>query len=164
MAVPWPDFEESAQIAGTPRIRVYSRRPMTAAPTIESRIQDLCEAIVADEEVRNARDQAEAFLADEDAVTLYREMATMGRALHRKSHDGEEPTAIEQRQFEDLQNRCDAHPAIVAFIEAQQILQGIAETVNGYVTKTLEKGHVPSEEEVWGKSGGGCGEGCGCHH
>jgi cell fate (sporulation/competence/biofilm development) regulator YlbF (YheA/YmcA/DUF963 family) len=135
---------------------------MTATPTIETRIQELCEAIVADEEVCNARDQAEAFLADADAVTLYREMATMGRALHRKQHDGEEPSVIEARQFEDLQNRCDAHPAIVAFVEAQQVLQGIAETVNGYVTKTLEKGKVPTEEEVWGKSGG-CGEGCGCH-
>lgn len=136
---------------------------MTDAPTIETRIQDLCDAIVADAEVRTAREHAEAFLADEDAVSLYREMATMGRTLHRKHHDGEEPTAIEQREFEDLQNRCDAHPAIVAFMEAQQVLQGIAETVNGYVTKTLEKGRVPTEEEVWGKSGG-CGEGCGCHH
>lgn len=50
-------------------------------------------------------------LPDAGAVTLYREMATMGRALHRKQHDGEEPTVIEARQFKDLQNRCDAHPA-----------------------------------------------------
>jgi hypothetical protein len=120
------------------------------------------EASVADGEVGNARDQAEAFLADAGAVTLYREMATRGRAPHRKQNDGEDPTIIEARQFDDLQNRCDAHPKIVAVVEAQQVLQGIAETVSGYVTKTLEKGKVPTEEEVWGKSGGGS-EGCGCH-
>lgn len=137
---------------------------MTATASIEEKIQELCEAIVADAEVKNAREQAEAFLADEDAVRLYREMASLGRALHQKQHQGEEPTANEVREFDDLQDRCDAHPAIVAFNEAQQVLQGIAETVNGYVTKTLEKGHVPSEEEVWGNQGGGCGEGCGCHH
>ncbi len=135
---------------------------MPAAVSIEDKIQELCEAIVADEEVQNAREQAEVFLADEDAVSLYRQMVGLGRALHKKQHQGEEPTAAEEREFNELQDRCDAHPAIVAFVEAQQILQGIAESVNGYVTKTLEKGHVPSEEEVWGKSGG-CGEGCGCH-
>lgn len=135
---------------------------MTAAITIEDRIQELCEAIVADEEVKNAREQAESFLADEDAVTLYRQMVGMGRTLHQKQHSGEEPSAAEVREFNDLQDRCDAHPAIVSFVEAQQVLQGIAETVNGYVTKTLEKGTVPTEDEVWGKNGG-CGEGCGCH-
>ncbi len=135
---------------------------MSATLSIEDKIQELCEAIVADEEVQNAREQAEAFLADEDAVGLYRQMVGLGRALHKKQHQGEEPTAAEEREFNELQDRCDAHPAIVAFVEAQQILQGIAESVSGYVTKTLEKGRVPTEEEVWGKSGG-CGEGCGCH-
>ena len=136
---------------------------MTAVATIEEKIQELCEAIVADEEVKIAREHAEAFLADEDAVSLYRQMASLGRSLHQKQHNGEEPTPAEEREFNDLQNRCDAHPMIVAFTEAQQVLQGIAETVSGYVSKTLERGQVPTEEEVWGKSGGGCGEGCGCH-
>ena len=54
---------------------------MTAVATIETKIQELCEAIVADEEVRVAREHAEAFLADEDAVSLYRQMASLGRAL-----------------------------------------------------------------------------------
>ena len=143
----------------------YSRPPMqTAAPTettIEKKIQELCEAIVADGEVQEAREQAEAFLADEDAVTLYREMAMLGRSLHQKQHNDEEPTDVESRRFTDLQNRCEAHPAIAAFLEAQEILSGIAEKVNSYVGKTLERGQVPSESEV---SGGGCGEGCGCHH
>ena len=35
------------------------------------------------------------------------------------------------------------------------------ETLGGFVTKTLEKGSVPTAEEVFGA--GGCGEGCGCH-
>ena len=119
---------------------------MTAVATIEEKIQELCEAIVADEEVKIAREHAEAFLADEDAVSLYRQMASLGRSLHQKQHNGEEPTPTEEREFNDLQNRCDAHPMIVAFTEAQQVLQGIAETVSGYVSKTLERGQVPTEE------------------
>ena len=131
------------------------------ASTIEKRIQELCEAIVADSDVLAAREQAEAFLADEDAVSLYRELATLGRGLHQKQHKGEEPTAIEMSRLTDLQNRCDAHPLIASFVEAQDVLGSIAEMVNGYVSKTLEQGRVPSESEV---RGGGCGEGCGCHH
>jgi cell fate (sporulation/competence/biofilm development) regulator YlbF (YheA/YmcA/DUF963 family) len=130
--------------------------------SVESRIQDLCEAIIADEEVSTAREQAEAFLADEDAVSLYRQMMTMGRQLHQKQHQGEAPTSAEDREFTDLQNRCDAHPAIASFVEAQQVLNGILESVQGYVSKTIEKGRMPTEEEVFGK-GDCCASDCGCH-
>jgi len=73
-------------------IPAYSRGPMTASPLIQSKIIELCEALVADGDVQNARQQAEAFLADESAVSLYREMANLGRALHQKQHHDEEPT------------------------------------------------------------------------
>ncbi|MBX7211824.1 MAG: YlbF family regulator [Verrucomicrobiaceae bacterium] len=133
----------------------------TENSTIEKRIQDLCEAIVADAEIQSAREQAEAFLADEEAVALYRDMASLGRSLHHKQHHGEEPTAIETSRYTDLQNRCDAHPLISAFMEAQDVLGEVAELVNRYVSRTLESGAVPSESDV---RSGGCGEGCGCHH
>lgn len=134
---------------------------MTATSTIEAKIQELCEAIIADEEVREARGQAETFLANEQAVALYREMAMMGRSLHQKQHGGDQPTEEEVDQFTALQERCDASPEVSGFIGAQQFLSGVAEKVSTYVGKTLENGAVPSEDEVNG--GGSCGEGCGCH-
>lgn len=134
---------------------------MTTTVTIEDKIQELCAAIVADEEVQAARESAEAFLADSDAVKLYRETSLLGRELHQKNHGGAEVSPMDQRRFGELQDRCEAHPGIAAFIEAQQVLQGIAETVSTYVSKTLESGRVPTEEEMAGQ--GGCGEGCGCH-
>ena len=57
--------------------------------------------------------------------------------------------------------QADAHEGIQAFVAAQDVLQQVANHVNGFVTKTLEKGSVPTAEEVFGA--GGCGEGCGCH-
>lgn len=135
---------------------------MTATSLIESKIQELCTAIMEDEEVLLARGRAEAFLADPEAVSVYREMATMGRSLHQKQHNGEEPTEAEVDQFTALQDRCDDHPLIPPFLEAQQFLSGIAERVSTYVGKTLEEGRVPTEAEMDGS--GGCGEGCGCHH
>lgn len=135
---------------------------MTASPLIHSKIIELCEALVADGDVQNARQQAEAFLADESAVSLYREMANLGRALHQKQHHDEEPTAEEVGHFNSLQDRCESNPVISGFLGAQDILSGVAEAVNAYVGKSLESGRVPSPEELVKK--GGCGEGCGCHH
>jgi cell fate (sporulation/competence/biofilm development) regulator YlbF (YheA/YmcA/DUF963 family) len=134
---------------------------MTASPLIQFKIIELCEALVADADVKNARLQAETFLADDSAMSLYREMATLGRALHQKQHHDEEPTAEEITRFNALQDRCESHPVISGFLTAQNVLSSVAEAVNAFVGKSLESGRVPSPEEMVKK--GGCGEGCGCH-
>jgi cell fate (sporulation/competence/biofilm development) regulator YlbF (YheA/YmcA/DUF963 family) len=133
---------------------------MTASPLIQSKIIELCEVVVADGSVQNARRQAETFLADESAVALYREMATLGRSLHQKQHHGEDPTGDEISRFNGLQDRCESNPLITAFLSAQEVLSGVAEAVNSFVGKSLESGRVPAPEEMAQK---GCGEGCGCH-
>lgn len=130
-------------------------------PAIEAKLHDLCTSIAANPEVLSARDRAEAFLADEDAVGLYREVIMMGRSLEQREREGAEITNDDARAYEELQGKADAHDGIRAFSEAQSVLQGVANLVNGFVSKTLEKGRVPSHDEVFG--GGGCGEGCGCH-
>lgn len=134
---------------------------MTASPLIQSKIIELCEALVADGEVKSARQQAEAFLADEQAVSLYREMANLGRSLHQKQHRDEEPTDDELSRFNSLQDKCEASPVITGFLGAQEILSGVAEAVNAFVGKSLESGRVPSADEMTKK--GSCGSGCGCH-
>lgn len=133
---------------------------MTASPLIQSKIIELCEALVADGSVQSARQHAETFLADESAVALYREMATLGRSLHQKQHHGEEPSGEEVSRFNGLQDRCEANPLITAFLSAQEVLSGVAEAVNSFVGKSLESGRVPAPEELAQK---GCGAGCGCH-
>ncbi|MFO0442487.1 MAG: YlbF family regulator [bacterium] len=134
---------------------------MTASPALQSKIIELCEALVADADVKNARLQAETFLADDSAMSLYRELATLGRALHQKQHHGEEPTGEEITRFNGLQDSCDGKPFITDYLNEQEVLSGVAEAVNAFVGKSLESGRVPSPEEMVKK--GSCGEGCGCH-
>ena len=129
--------------------------------SIEEKIQELCAAIVADDEVQEARNTAETFLADEAAVGVYRQVAMAGRELEKKQRSGVQLTDEEIEAFNDLQEKAEANPAVKGFQEAQQTLQDVAELINAWVTKTLEKGRVPTEEEVF--PSGGCGEGCGCH-
>ncbi len=140
---------------------------MTATLTspIEETLKALCEAIAAEPSVRSARDQAEAFLADDQAVSLYRDVMTMGRTLEHRHRSGETITEDEVNTFEDLREKADSHEGIQAFNAAQDVLQTIATQVNTYVTKTLEKGRLPLEEELssGGCCGGGGGGGCGCN-
>jgi len=132
--------------------------------TLEEKLQDLCAAIASDEEVAAARVQAEAFLADESAVGLYRRFMQTQHELHHKQHAGEKISDSDINAFSLLRDQAEANPLIQSFNDAQETLQGIANMVNGFVTKTLEKGRVPTQEEVFGSQGGGCGAGCGCHH
>jgi hypothetical protein len=57
------------------------------------------------------------------------------------------------------------NPVARGFIDAQEELQQVQRSVHQYVSKTLELGRLPTEEELDG--GGCCGEnhgGCGCGH
>lgn len=143
---------------------------MTTATTslIEEKLQELCQAIVDDADVQSARAQAEAFLADEQAVALYRDVAQTTHEFEHRHRAGEKFSEGEITRFTSLRQRADDHPLIQGFQEAQHVLQEIATTVNTYVTKTLEKGAIPSEEEIEASQGGCCGGhgggGCGCAH
>ena len=136
---------------------------MTAAiaPAIASHIEALCAAIAADADVQSARNKAEAFLADEQAVALYRDVMKLGLTLEQRHRSGQKLAPEEISKFQDMQDQADSHEGIQAFVAAQDVLQEVATQVNGFVAKTLEKGSVPTADEVFGK--GGCGEGCGCH-
>lgn len=130
-------------------------------PVIASHIEALCSAIAADPEVQAARNDAESFLANEEAVSLYRDVMTLGRSLEQRHRSGAEVEPDELSRFQDLQDKADAHEGIQNFMAAQDLLQDVANKVNGFVTKTLEKGRVPTHDEVFGQAG--CGSGCGCH-
>ncbi|MBL9114947.1 MAG: YlbF family regulator [Verrucomicrobiaceae bacterium] len=131
-------------------------------PLIEERLKALCVAIAEDSELQGARSKAEAFLADEEGVDLYRELMTKSREMQHRQHDGEEIADEDVQELVELKHAADHHAGIKSFHEAQDVLQGVAEMVSAFVSKTLESGEVPTKEEVMNQ--GGCGEGCGCHH
>src|SRR5207244_6457118 len=60
--------------------------------------------------------------------------------------------------YEKERDALVANSVAAGFIEAQQNLHEVQETVNQYISKTLELGRVPSEEEMEGCCGGGGGQ------
>ena len=129
---------------------------------IEEKLQALCHAIAEDAELKNARAKAEAFLADEGAVELFRGLMTKSRELQHRQHNGVEIADEEVQELVELKSAADGHEVIRSFHEAQDTLQGVAEMVSAFVSKTLEQGVVPTKAEALNT--GSCGSGCGCHN
>lgn len=135
------------------------------APALSAQIEALCATIAADPDIRSARNAAETFLADEQSVSLYREVMTLGRSLEQRHRSGAELEPAEVSRFQSLQDQADKNEGIQNFMAAQDTLQSVASTLNTYISKTLEKGRVPAAEEIAssGCCGGGGGGGCGCN-
>jgi cell fate (sporulation/competence/biofilm development) regulator YlbF (YheA/YmcA/DUF963 family) len=138
----------------------------TRKPSLDSKIQELCQAILDDLRVQSAREQVEAFLEDDDARELYSAVAQKGEELHQKQHQGEELTEADVKMFEKLRSTAFSDPRVQQFSSARAALQEVEDRIVAYVEKTLELGRIPNESEVvrqGGCCGGGGGGGCGCN-
>ncbi len=128
--------------------------------SVSAKTRELCETILNDPGYQGLRQKIETFLADEGAKELYRNLAEKGEHLQHKQQQGVQLSREEIADYEKDRDAMIANPVAAAFIEAQQNMQKVQETVGQYVSKTLELGRVPTDEEMEG----GCGHGCGCSH
>jgi hypothetical protein len=76
---------------------------------IESKLLDLCNAIAADSSISAARNQAETFLADTEAVGLYRDLMTKSREMQHRQHHGEDVDDNELQELVELKAIADKH-------------------------------------------------------
>ncbi len=128
------------------------------------KIRELCEALLQDDNVVAARERVAGFMNDPAATAGYGKLADMSETLQRKEMAGEPITEEEGKAFEDLRRATLSEPPVQSFMEARGMLQEIESFIMAYVSRTLELGRIPKENElVAQQSGGGCGEGCGCH-
>lgn len=132
------------------------------------KIRELCEALIADDNVAAARSRVDRFLADPAATASYASLVAKSEELQRKEMTGGTVTAEEAQEFEDLRRSTLTEPAVQSFMEARGMLQEIESFIMAYVSRTLELGRIPRENELTsGNGGGGCcggsgGGGCGC--
>jgi cell fate (sporulation/competence/biofilm development) regulator YlbF (YheA/YmcA/DUF963 family) len=126
------------------------------------KIRELCEALLQDEGVQNARERIERFLQNPDATRNYARLVNMGDTLQQRQMQGEEITEAEGAEFESLRDEVMNNAAVQDFNDARGLLQEIEGAIMTYVSRTFELGRVPSERDLAPK-GGSCGSGCGCH-
>lgn len=120
---------------------------------------ELCQTILEQPEFQTLQRNIETFLADESAKALYRTVAEKGEYLHHKQYQGLQLGEEELADYEQHRTALMGNPVAMAFLQAQQQMREIQDTVTKYVTKALEIGRVPSPEDFES-----CGSGCSCGH
>lgn len=134
----------------------------TAENVITQKTRELCQAILDQPNVRSARQKMDAFLADDQVRGQYDSLMMKGQLLQQKQHSGQPLANDEIADFEQLRESFLNNPVAKGFLDAQEEMQKVQQSVSQYVGKTFELGRVPEESDL--DSGGSCGHGCGCHH
>jgi len=129
---------------------------------ITRKTRELCQAILDEPSIRSVRERIDTFMADEKARAQYDGLVAKGQALQQKQQSSMPLTGDEISDFEAHRDTLLKNPVARGFIDAQQELHEVRESIQKYVGKTIELGRLPSEEEL---SEGCCGhDGCGCGH
>src|SRR5688572_2507281 len=128
---------------------------------VTQKTRDLCQTIVEQPEFRQIRDRIETFMNDDTAKNQYQQVMEKGDALQHKQHSGQPVDNNEIAEFEKSRETLLNNPVAREFLDAQQQMHKIQESVMQYVGKTFELGRVPSAEDF---SSGDCGPTCGCGH
>ncbi len=89
-------------------------------------------------------------------------MIAKSQMLQQKQQSGAPLDQAEIGAFEKLREGFVNNPVGRGFLDAQEDMHKMQESVTAYVAKTFELGRVPEESDM--DSGGSCGHGCGCHH
>jgi len=137
---------------------------MNTATTVEESLitrktRELCQAILDEPSIRSVRERIDTFMADEKTRSQYDDLVAKGQTLQQKQQNAIALTGEEIEDFEQHRDSLLKNPVARGFMDAQQELQDVRESIHKYVNKTLELGHLPAEEDLVESccSGGGCG-------
>jgi cell fate (sporulation/competence/biofilm development) regulator YlbF (YheA/YmcA/DUF963 family) len=133
----------------------------TEEDAVVAKTRELCNTILAQPNMAAMRQRIETFLADDQARSQYESVMTKGQTLNDKQ---QRSLPLSGEEINDFQQQRDAllkNPVARGFLDAQEAMHGIQDSVRKYVAKTLELGRVPEPQDL---ESGSCGHGCGCHH
>lgn len=133
---------------------------------ILQKTRELCQGILDEPSMQSIRARIDAFLDDATTRDQYQSVVDKGQALHEKQHNSEPMSGAEVSAFEAEREALLNNSIAKGYLDAQEELQDLQQTVQKHISKTFELGRMPTEEDL--SSGGGCcggggGGGCGCH-
>jgi cell fate (sporulation/competence/biofilm development) regulator YlbF (YheA/YmcA/DUF963 family) len=131
---------------------------------ITRKTRELCQMILDEPSMQALRQRIDTFMADEETRAQYDGLIAKGQALQEKQQKSVALTGEEISEFEQQRDSLLKNPVARGFLDAQQELHAVQQSILKYVSKTIELGRLPSEDEL---SAGCCGEhehGCGCSH
>ncbi len=117
----------------------------------------LCQTILDEPMFKDIRRQLDAFQGDETVQLQYQELNEKGAALQQKQRAGQDLTDAEIADFERGREAFLSNPVARDFLEAQQVMHDVRDTVTKYVSRTFELGRMPGPDDFHS-----CGHGCSC--
>ncbi len=127
---------------------------------VQTKVRELCEAIVAQPEFESIKRRVEAFMADDGVKQLYQSVVEKGDALQQKQQQGHQLTPDEITGFEKERETLFGNSVAKGFLDAQQEMHEMQQEVGQFISKTFELGRIPTDDDLKSES---CGSGCGCH-
>jgi cell fate (sporulation/competence/biofilm development) regulator YlbF (YheA/YmcA/DUF963 family) len=128
---------------------------------VMQKTKELCQTILDQPNMQDIRQRIDAFMADEQTRAQYDGLVSKGQALQQKQQAA---MSLGQQEIDDFEQHREAllkNPVARGFLDAQEELHQVQQSIHQYVNKTLELGRMPTEDEL---GGGSCGHGCGCGH
>lgn len=139
-------------------------QPVCKESIFIEKTRELCENLLENDEFSELRKQVQDFMNDPKATGIYQQLSELRQELHAKQFNGTPPTAGEVEKYESLRQEFLEHPLSSSFIEAQQTISDMQETVAQFVGKTFELGRVPTDKDISEDvEGDCCGSGCDYH-
>ncbi|MBP9903711.1 MAG: YlbF family regulator [Verrucomicrobiota bacterium] len=133
----------------------------TEENAVVAKTRELCTTILEQSGMGVIRRNIDAFMADEKSRSQYESLMAKGQALHEKQHKSLPLSGEEIGEFERQREAMLNNPVARGFLDAQEALHHLQESIQTQVSKTLELGRLPAAEDL---ESGSCGHGCGCHH
>jgi cell fate (sporulation/competence/biofilm development) regulator YlbF (YheA/YmcA/DUF963 family) len=134
----------------------------TQETLITEKTRELCQAILDQPDMVSARERIQNFVSNEQARSQYEKLMAKGQALQQKQQRSEQLSGEEISAFEKERETLLENPIARGFLEAQEEMHEVHQSINQFVSKTLELGRMPTDADF--ESEGGCGDGCGCGH
>jgi len=128
---------------------------------IEDKTRELCQTIIDQPEMISIRKRIDTFLSDPGARGQYEAVMNKGQALQEKQARSQPLESAEIADFEKHRDALLKNSVARGFLDAQEELHKLQHSIQKQVSKTLELGRVPGEDDL---SEGSCGQGCSCHH
>src|SRR5689334_19980220 len=128
---------------------------------VMQKTRELCQTILDQPNMQSIRQRIDAFMNDDQTRSKYDGLVQKGQALQQKQQMAVALTGEEIADFEQHRDSLMQNPVARGFLDAQEELHQVQQSVHQYVNKTLELGRLPTEQEL---AGDGCGHDCGCGH
>ena len=131
----------------------------TEDSVVVQKTKELCRVILEQPEFIKIRQGLDAFMSNDEVRGQYQSLSEKGEFLQHKQQTGGELSDQEVAEFERERDSFLKNPVARGFLDAQQEMHRMQESVTHYVNKTFELGRVPEESDFES-----CGHGCNCHH